>query len=167
METSEALISFVIPVYNRQLFIRETVVSVLNQVYSNFVVVVVDNNSSDRTFEILQTIYDEKFKVDCTDQNYGPVKNWLKGIEHSEGVFIKILGSDDLLGKRCLTKLIDGFDETMAFSYCSAQMFNESCSILRYRLDNTKGFKTNDYLAHLLPSKSELPVSPGCALFEN
>jgi len=165
MKINIPLVSIVIPVYNRESFILETVNSALSQDYSNFEVVVVDNNSTDRTFEILQTIHDEKLKVYRNDQNYGPVKNWLKGIEYAEGVYIKILWSDDLLEKSCIAKLIDGFDETTAFSYSSTRIFNESSSKVRYRLDNSKRIKTNDYLAHLLHSTSDLPVSPGCALF--
>lgn len=81
METSIPLVSIVIPVYNRESFILETVNSALSQDYSNFEVVVVDNSSTDSTYKILQNIQDAKLKVYRNLKNIGPVKNWLKSIE--------------------------------------------------------------------------------------
>jgi len=50
------LISILIPVYNRENLIEETVQSALNQTYKNLEVIIVDNKSTDSTWEVLQKL---------------------------------------------------------------------------------------------------------------
>lgn len=165
MKTEDLLVSIIIPVYNRENYILETIDSALSQDYSNFEVIVVDNNSTDKTLKRIGLRKDDKLKVYRNTKNIGPVRNWKKAIEYANGEFIKILWSDDILAKSCIRKLIAGFDEKTAFSYSTTKIFNGQSSKLRYQLNNSKRINTNEYLKHLIHSTSDLPVSPGCALF--
>ena len=56
------LVSIMIPTYNRESLIEEALMSALAQDYENFEVVVVDNKSTDRTFDILKT-YEKSMKM--------------------------------------------------------------------------------------------------------
>ena len=159
------LVSIVIPVYNRESVILETIESALSQDYPNFEIVVVDNNSSDKTLEKIRLRRDKRLKVFKNNKNVGPVRNWAKAIEYANGEFIKILWSDDLLEKSCVSKLLKGFDNETAFSYSTTKIFNSTTFKLRYKLNNSKKIEAKWYLKHLINSTSDLPVSPGCALF--
>lgn len=163
--TSTPLVSIVVPVYNRENVILETIDSALSQDYPNFEVIVVDNNSNDKTLEKISLRKDKRLKVYRNNRNIGPVRNWAKAIEYANGEFVKILWSDDLLEKSCLNELVEGFDNETAFSYSTTKIFNKTTSKLRYKLSNSKKIESRRYLEHLIHSMSDLPVSPGCALF--
>ena len=163
--TNTPLVSIVIPVYNRENVILETIDSALSQDYPNFEVVVVDNNSNDKTLKKISLRKDERLKVFRNNRNIGPVRNWAKAIEYANGEFVKILWSDDLIEESCVRKLIEGFDNETAFSYSTTKIFNKSSSKLRYKSGNSKRIEANEYLNHIIHSTSDLPVSPGCALF--
>ena len=60
MKNNLPLISILIPVYNREKYILETVSSALSQDYLNFEVIVIDNNSTDNTLKILNSICDKR-----------------------------------------------------------------------------------------------------------
>ena len=73
-------ISVIIPTYNREDFIADCIESAINQDYPNLEIIVVDNNSIDRTFEIANAysyVY-KNIKVFKNNENLGPVKNWFK-----------------------------------------------------------------------------------------
>jgi glycosyltransferase involved in cell wall biosynthesis len=158
-------VSIVIPVFNRENLILETVQSALSQDYLNLEVIVVDNNSTDNTYKCLKSISDKRLMVFQNSENIGPVRNWKKAIEYANGEFVKILWSDDLLEKSCINELLEGFDNETAFSYSTTKIFNNTTSKLRYKLSDSKKIESRRYLEHLIHSITDLPVSPGCALF--
>lgn len=97
---SRKLISVLIPVYNRKELITETIVNALQQSYENIEIIVVDNCSTDGTYEhvvdfITCANLSKKVKVFQNDRNIGPVLNWRKCLEYSCGEYVKILFSDD------------------------------------------------------------------------
>ncbi|MEI6488263.1 MAG: glycosyltransferase [Bacteroidota bacterium] len=88
--------SIVIPTYNRASFIKSTIDSVLNQVYQNFEIIIVDDGSTDNTEEVIRTIPSEKiryFKVENSER--AAARNF--GILQSNGEYLTFLDSDDIL----------------------------------------------------------------------
>lgn len=159
------LISILIPVYNREKYILETVSSALRQDYLNFEVVVVDNNSTDNTFKILNSICDKKLRIFKNSTNIGPVRNWEECIKKARGVYSKILWSDDLMEFNCISLLFKEMNNDVAFSFSAVEIFSNKKKELRYKLSNTKTIKSYEYLKSIIFNTHDLPVSPGCALF--
>ncbi|MFK2298794.1 glycosyltransferase family 2 protein [Bacteroides fragilis] len=91
------LVSIVIPTYNREQYIEDAIKSAINQTYRNIEIIIVDNCSTDSTWDILNrwAERDERIKVFRNKMNIGPVLNWNECFEHTSGDFIKILWSDD------------------------------------------------------------------------
>ncbi len=58
-------VSVIIPVYNAEKTIRETIETVCNQTFSDFELIVINDGSKDKTLEIAQSIEDERIKVFC------------------------------------------------------------------------------------------------------
>ena len=92
------LISIVIPAYNSENYIEECLKSVSGQTYKELEIIVVDNNSSDRTAEIIKTFSrsDERVKyVFCPVSGVSNARN--AGIKVSGGEYVFFLDSDDSL----------------------------------------------------------------------
>ena len=73
-------VSILIPTYNSEKYIEETIESALVQTYKNFEIIIVDNASNDNTFKIMQE-YAKKhdnIKIFKNEENIGPIKNWMK-----------------------------------------------------------------------------------------
>ncbi|ULL17000.1 glycosyltransferase [Paenibacillus sp. H1-7] len=90
------LISVVMAVYNGEKYVEEAVRSVLNQTYPHFELIIVDDGSTDRTWEILEAIDDPKVKIIHQDKNHGAASCLNLGIEHAKGDWIAIHDADDI-----------------------------------------------------------------------
>lgn len=89
------LVSVVIPCYNHEKYIKKTVLSVLNQTYSNLEVLVADDCSTDNSADVLKTICDERLKTFFFNENCGTVRTLNFLLEQASGDYIATLGSDD------------------------------------------------------------------------
>ncbi len=89
------LVSVVIPAHNAGPFLAETLQSVLTQEYSALEVIVVDNGSTDNTFEIASTTGDSRVRV-LQQSNRGVAGARNRAIEESSGELIALLDADDL-----------------------------------------------------------------------
>ncbi|MEE9450697.1 MAG: glycosyltransferase family 2 protein [Ignavibacteriaceae bacterium] len=92
-------ISIITPTYNSEKVIEQCVSSLLNQTYTDFEHIIVDNVSSDSTVSTIQNVYKDhskinKLKVICEKDN-GIAEAFNKGINNSDGDIIGILNSDD------------------------------------------------------------------------
>jgi glycosyltransferase involved in cell wall biosynthesis len=88
--------SIIIPTYNRENSIANCLLSVLNQTFTNFEVLVIDNKSTDNTILEITKISDERIKLFVNDRNYERCYSRNKGIEQAIGDYITFLDSDDL-----------------------------------------------------------------------
>jgi glycosyltransferase involved in cell wall biosynthesis len=119
-EVNMPVASILIPAYNRQKYIRETIECALAQTVEDIEVVLVDNCSTDDTFHIATQMAssDSRLKVFRNDQNLGAVRNWQKCAGHATAHFSKILFSDDLIRPDFLEKTLPPmFDRRCALSY--------------------------------------------------
>ena len=89
--------SIVIPSYNRSVYISKTIESVINQTFSDWELIVVDDGSTDNTKEIIQAIIQNDNRIKYRYQNNAErsaARN--NGIKNSTGEYICFLDSDDL-----------------------------------------------------------------------
>ncbi|WP_293872556.1 glycosyltransferase family 2 protein [Flavobacterium sp.] len=87
--------SIVIPLYNKEKYVLASLQSVLNQTFENYEVIIVDDCSTDESFEIVSTIKSEKVKIIKHDFNKGLSASRNTGIKNSNGVYIAFLDADD------------------------------------------------------------------------
>lgn len=88
-------VSIVLPTYNRGYIIKESISSVLNQTYSDFELIIVDDGSTDDTEDIINSIDDKRIKYIKLEQNSGVSNARNIGIEHSSYNYIAFQDSDD------------------------------------------------------------------------
>jgi glycosyltransferase involved in cell wall biosynthesis len=97
MPRSGGKISVIIPTHNRAHFLRQSVDSVLSQTYENFEIIIIDNNSTDNTTDLLKNYNDRRIKYVKNSENNGCAGGRNQGIEMARGDYITFLDSDDEL----------------------------------------------------------------------
>ena len=164
------LVSILIPTYNREELIGATIQSALLQTYSHIEVVVVDNASTDGTWAVIKAFAskDQRIKAFRNETNIGPVRNWLRCVREANGVFGKILWSDDLLHPDFLSQAIRAMGlPGVGFVYSPAMFFDGVDPLLgKRRYDTTpSGLRhSSEFIAGSLLAR-DYPLSPGCAMF--
>jgi len=87
-------ISVLIPLYNKENFIKQTLESVLNQTFTDFEVIIINDGSTDKSGEIVSQFTDERIKF-FEQENLGVSKTRNTGIANASGELIVFLDADD------------------------------------------------------------------------
>lgn len=105
------LVSVIMPVYNREEVVQEAIDSVINQSYSNFELIIVDDGSTDGTKEILENISDKRVKIFFNEKNMGASFTRNYGLKESSGEYIAYLDSDNDWKSNYLSAMVGAFLE--------------------------------------------------------
>ncbi|MGN5653221.1 glycosyltransferase family 2 protein [Bacillus sp. Brlt_9] len=146
------LVSVIVPLYNAEKYIEETMESILNQTYKNIEIVIVDDGSKDRSSSIVKNLkkkYPEQIKY-ILQENQGVSVARNTGIENASGEYISFLDSDDLWHPTKIEKQITSMQKNnMNACYCGYMNFYEETG---ERVENTtnfvKGNMTKAFLTH-------------------
>lgn len=159
-------VSILIPVFNRKDYIAECICSALNQTFTDFEIVIVDNASEDGTWELCQKFaaMDSRIRIFQNESNIGPVRNWKRCADEAKGEFSKILFSDDCLEPNCLSEMVPKLlDSDVALVYCAARIGkSKEESIIAYSQADSSRVSSREFLNLVLSGKA--PVSPGAIL---
>ena len=118
IEREAGLVSIIMPSYNTASFIEETIQSVLNQTYTNWELIIVDDCSTDNTNEVVDTIKDCRIHYLKNEKNSGAAISRNKALREAKGQWIAYLDSDDLWMPEKLEKQIKFMEENgYVFSY--------------------------------------------------
>jgi len=163
------MVSILIPVYNRDKYIAQTIESALNQTYTNIEVIIVDNSSTDNTWKIVQVYAkkDNRIKAFQNDSNIGPVRNWKRCIDEASGKFGKILWSDDLIAPEFIEKTLPFLqkNEEVGFVFTGTELFTDDAAKKPIHFIGKTGiYNSKDYIKGALIGQG-YPVSPACAIF--
>ena len=122
------LVSIIIPVYNSETYISETLNSIINQTYKHIEILITDDYSSDNTISIIKNYCkkDERIKLFCLEKNLGPGAARNNSINHSKGKYIAFCDSDDLWKKNKLELQINFMKENnLSFTYSNYDLIDE------------------------------------------
>jgi glycosyltransferase involved in cell wall biosynthesis len=97
-------ISVIIPLFNKEKTIYRTVQSVLDQTFPQFELLIIDDGSTDDSFNIISNIKDERICI-YTKENSGVSDSRNFGIKKACGDYLFLLDADDLIKKECLETL--------------------------------------------------------------
>lgn len=109
-----ALISVILPAYNAEKTLEETVNSVLAQSYYKLELVIIDDGSTDGTKALAESIAerDPRVRVISNEKNIGVLKTRLRGVRASMGQWIAFIDADDLWSKNKLKRQMMLQEET-------------------------------------------------------
>jgi glycosyltransferase involved in cell wall biosynthesis len=120
-------VSIIIPTYNRAKLITKSVKSVLQQTYNNIEVIVIDDNSTDNTEQVLKKIKDKRLRYIKLKQNMGAAYARNIGIKKAKGKYIGFNDSDDIFHKTKVEKqLLNMISNNSDFDFCKLNKFCDS-----------------------------------------
>lgn len=119
------LISVIIPNYNHAQFLNQRIDSVLHQTYKNYEIIILDDKSTDNSYDIIKQYADNKHvtHIVTNEENSGsPFMQWQKGFELAEGDLIWIAESDDACEEILLDTLVKEFqkDPDCVVAFCKS-----------------------------------------------
>jgi glycosyltransferase involved in cell wall biosynthesis len=110
MHSAEPFVSILTPVYNGEKYLRECVESVLNQTYSNWEYIIVNNCSTDRTLEIAQSYAHRESRIRIYDRRefVGVMRNHNIAFREisRQSKYCKVVQADDWLFRNCLSEMV-------------------------------------------------------------
>lgn len=119
-DLKEPLVSVITPAYNAERFIGETIESVLKQTYPHWEMIIVDDKSTDRTVEIVESYVkqDSRIKLIQLEKNSGSAVARNTAMDNAKGRYLAFLDSDDLWMEEKLEKQLKFMQENdIAFSF--------------------------------------------------
>lgn len=89
-------ISVLMPVYNGERFIGKAVESILNQSFTDYELIIIDDGSTDTSINILELFRDSRIRLIRNESNWGLIKSRNRGISESRGKYVAFLDCDDI-----------------------------------------------------------------------
>ncbi|WP_101773103.1 glycosyltransferase family 2 protein [Peptostreptococcus faecalis] len=145
------LVSVIVPVYNAEEYLAETLDSILGQTYENIEILCIDDMSTDRSRDMLKEYASKSSKVVpiLLEKNGGVSNARNIGIEKSRGRFIAFLDSDDVWLPEKIEKQINFMRENnYEFTFTSYQFIDSDSNLLNTVVKAKKELSYNDLLKH-------------------
>src|SRR3989344_927550 len=89
-------VSVLMSTYNGAVYLRQAINSILNQTFTDFEFIIVDDNSTDNSGEILRSYNDPRIRIIQNNKNIGLTKSLNKGLKEAQGKYIARMDADDV-----------------------------------------------------------------------
>ena len=125
-------VSVLVPTYNYGRFLDEVLQSILDQTYTDYEVIIVDNDSTDNTEQVVKKyLSDSRFSYFKNEKNLGVVGNFNKCLSYAKGKYIKFLNADDKFHPEILEKFVKIMNEhpNVTLVTCDKQAFEGSTKL--------------------------------------
>ena len=140
------LVSVVIPCYNHEKYVKQSLDSVLNQTYNNIELIVVDDGSSDNSVTVVNKILKEHDFTFITQKNMGVCKALNKGVSLSKGKYVAILASDDYWDLTKVEKQVNCLENNTKSEFCSTQAIEFDDQFIKKNMIFPKRLPTGNVL---------------------
>lgn len=127
-------VSIIIPMYNASFFLKYTIESCLNQSYKNYEIILIDDCSTDNTYDIALN-YVNKYSVISViknKQNLGFIRTVNLALDLAQGEYILVLGNDDILDIQHLEIMISHMKSytNNVLTYCQSRLIDEKGGVM-------------------------------------
>ena len=154
---SSPAISVIMSVYNDEKYLAKSIESILNQTYSDFEFIIINDGSTDKSMEIIDRYKNEDKRVVVVNQeNMGLTKSLNKAIKLSKGKYIARMDSDDISVSNRLEKQIEFLKHNKDYALVGTNIVKINISDNELEINRTKygyedivdTFKTRNCIAH-------------------
>lgn len=115
-------VSIIMPVFNAELYLPESIESILNQTYSNFEFLIFNDGSTDNSLEIIKSYNDPRIKLFSSPVNTGLVIYLNKGIDLARGKYIARMDADDISLPNRLEEQIEFLENNPEIGVCGSKV---------------------------------------------
>lgn len=150
-------VTIVIPTYNGQNYIAETIESCLKQSYKNISIIVINDNSTDNTSDILEA-FTSSVKVISNKVNQGLPRNINSVVLVDDSDFFIYLGHDDLLPEQHVELMVSEFDHDTAAVHCNSMIIDSDGVRYDFARDNSVQFEKTSQLIYQLSMDNFISV---------
>lgn len=122
MKQNNPLISVAMPCYNNAPYVAEAIESMLNQTFTDFELIILDDCSSDNSAEVIKSFTDKRIVYHRNEQNTGLANNLNIGLQMARGKLIARMDSDDISLPERLQTQVDFLEAHPDIDLCSCGM---------------------------------------------
>lgn len=162
MSKENPLVSVVMPAYNAEKYISEAIESILNQTFQDFEFVIIDDGSTDRTWEIIQEYAkkDERIISVRNEINLNVSQTRNKGIDKSRGKYIVWADSDDISLPHRIEKQLNFMESNEGVGLCGSFMkfFGDS------EKESVRKYSDKDEILRKLIFRQNPVAQPACIM---
>jgi glycosyltransferase involved in cell wall biosynthesis len=144
INSSEPLVSVIIPTYNRPEYLKQAINSAIQQTYQNLEIIVSDNCSSENPQALVESFQDSRIKFWRHEQNIGMLKNQFHGFKIAKGKYVASLHDDDMWNEDFLSKLVPNLEANphLILAFCDQYIIDAQGQInYSGTEENSRGFK--------------------------
>lgn len=113
-------VSVIMPVYNNAPYVQEAISSILNQTYTDFEFIIIDDGSTDGSDHLISLVEDPRVRKIFHPQNYGLVASLNEGLSLATGEYVARMDSDDLSTPDRLGVQVTFMDEHPSIELCAS-----------------------------------------------
>lgn len=140
-------VSIIIPNFNHGSYLKERIVSVLNQTFQDFELIYLDDASTDESYSVFSEFEDSRIRALTNTQNSGsPFVQWNRGVRMALGEYVWIAESDDFSHRDFLKSMVAVLDENpgVGLAYCQSYYVDDG---LNHRLCPINERWEKDYIS--------------------
>lgn len=143
-----SLISVIMPIYNADSYLENSIKSILAQSYSKFELILINDGSYDKSEEIINSFKDKRIKYLKNEKNKGIVYSLNKGIEISKGEYIARMDSDDIALYNRFEEQINFLKKNLDIDICGTNFyrFGSNLKLKKIKLEE----KNKEIMSNLL-----------------
>jgi glycosyltransferase involved in cell wall biosynthesis len=120
------MISVILPVYNGEKFLKDTLESLLTQTVKDLEIIIINDGSTDQSEQVIKSFDDERIRY-FKQENKGVASAFNVGLTHAKGEFITFHGADDLSLPNRFERLLEGLcDENIGYSHSDMLLISET-----------------------------------------
>lgn len=148
----DSLVSVVIPVYNSEKYILDTVNSAIQQTYKKIEIIIIDDCSTDNTKGVVLNKFPKNnIRYFVQEKNKGAAEARNRGLKEAKGRYIAFLDSDDLWEKNKIEKQLQCLNDTgYGFCYTAYDLINDEKQVIKECCKVKKITNYNDVLTKTL-----------------
>jgi len=114
------LVTVLMPVYNGEKYLKESIESILNQTFRDFEFIIIDDGSADKSAEIIKSFNDTRIRLERNETNLGLIKTLNKGLGLSKGKYIARMDCDDISLSKRLSVQINFMEKHPEIGVCGS-----------------------------------------------
>ena len=120
-------ISICLPVYNMEKYIERAFLSIINQSFQNFEIIIVNDNSNDNTENIIRNlqINESRLKIIKNNKNLGVYTSRIEAIQYAKGEYILLMDPDDMIINSKLFEILYNFNLNYSLDIVEFSVFHQ------------------------------------------